>query len=322
MSPILQLRQNFFSSRNDPADPRLGDYFLKSKSSSLENKFIVMGYPDDQGIFINGGRTGSSLAPEHIRRQFYKMTPTKKHHPETLMDWGDFQWKQESLQEKQQQIQEVQIPIYQQSGKIIALGGGHDFAAADTISFLKHFENQNPIIVNFDAHADVRTTALKGPHSGTPFYQMLENPISEKCTFIEMGLQSVCNSKDHFDYLRKKRAHVFSREDFRNTPVLISRLSEILFPESPTGHEKTRPCFLSIDMDVFSQEIAPGCSQSWPHGILWNEFEPIFHWLCHATKVCGLGIYEANPLYDMDFRTSKLAAVILHEISTRTGRSS
>jgi formiminoglutamase len=65
-----------FFSKNDPQDIRLGDLAkAASFNSPINSDLSIWGYPDDEGIFLNGGRPGAHKAPEQIRKFFYKMTP-------------------------------------------------------------------------------------------------------------------------------------------------------------------------------------------------------------------------------------------------------
>ena len=55
----------------------MGDLFKISTVEELNivDAFCILGYPDDEGIKLNGGRTGAALAPTAIRQFLYKMTP-------------------------------------------------------------------------------------------------------------------------------------------------------------------------------------------------------------------------------------------------------
>src|SRR5260221_12442063 len=59
---------SLFYERNDPLDPRLGD-LVKTASSPQEIKLqkahAIIGYPDDEGIRLNGGRPGAEIGRAH-----------------------------------------------------------------------------------------------------------------------------------------------------------------------------------------------------------------------------------------------------------------
>jgi len=53
------------------------DLTLQSLASKVKNPDVkIFGYPDDEGIFLNGGKLGAAHGPASIRNALYKMTPT------------------------------------------------------------------------------------------------------------------------------------------------------------------------------------------------------------------------------------------------------
>ncbi|HVK62702.1 MAG TPA: hypothetical protein VM432_14180, partial [Bdellovibrionales bacterium] len=84
---------NLFFSRQDPDDPRLGDWVKAWKHSEplSEGAFVIAGYADDEGIRINGGRPGAAQAPKAVRKPLYKMTPSLFSSDRIeILDAGDF----------------------------------------------------------------------------------------------------------------------------------------------------------------------------------------------------------------------------------------
>jgi len=77
---------------------------------------------------------------------------------------------------------------------------------------------------------------------------------------------------------------------------------------------RPRPVFLSIDIDGFSNAVAPGASQSWATGFLPKDFFQVFNLLRLRLDVRLLGIYEVSPPLDLDAQTAKLAAQIMHRL--------
>ncbi len=68
----------------DPADPRLAQLAALS-----EKGVAIIGYPDDEGISLNGGRAGAALGPSEIRRWLYRMTPHARRTLKAFWDLGD-----------------------------------------------------------------------------------------------------------------------------------------------------------------------------------------------------------------------------------------
>ena len=61
---LIPVSKDLIFSRNDSTDKRLGEFVQFSTIENLKkDSFCLLGYPDDTGIRMNGGRPGSSEAP-------------------------------------------------------------------------------------------------------------------------------------------------------------------------------------------------------------------------------------------------------------------
>jgi formiminoglutamase len=303
---------SLFSSKNDPNDLRMGDLvkpFADPTFTSAQGAVLV-GYPDDEGIRINGGRPGAAQAPDSVRRSFFKMTPSFLASTicEPVWDLGNLKVEGLSLEERHSTAQKFAKASFEAHLLWLSVGGGHDYGFADTAAFVDfcNAQKQKPLVLNFDAHLDVRPTT-KGLSSGTPFYRLLE--LGTALDFVEIGIQGQCNSKAHYDWARKKGAQILSMEEINSTGLgFVQTCLDFLGPLI----ERRRAAFLSIDIDGFSSAFAPGCSQSWATGFQAGEFFLLLQILLQRLEVKGVGIYEVSPPLDHDDRTSKLAAQILH----------
>ncbi len=302
---VTPTSQDLFFSKKDAQDPRLGDLASSANLisiSSTDPSFFILGYPDDEGIRLNGGRPGASEAPKSIRNFFYRMTPdagVKKNF--SIKDLGDIQLNGD-LKTRHERGRKIISEIAAIDGRWISLGGGHDYGYCDAVAFAEKFQDRKPLIVNFDAHLDVRPSE-KSLNSGTPFYRLMKD-YSSSCHFVEVGLQPQCNSPAHMQWLTERGGKILWQDTIEKKGVLESLQS--LVPLSP------HPAFLSVDIDAFTSAIAPGCSQSWTSGLQWNQFTEAFDFLIEAFDVRGIGIYEVSPPLDQDNQTSKLAALIMH----------
>jgi formiminoglutamase len=292
----------FFKSR-DKNDLRIGDWTQSQSQKKLP--FSLIGYPDDEGIQINLGRTGAKEAPDKIRQYLYKMTPSCPILKDFLNDLGNLS-SNDSL-EKRHEIAAQEVESRLKKGeKVISLGGGHDYGFADGMAFLNIFGDQNPIVINVDAHLDVRTTEF-GLSSGTPFFR-LKQKHPDFC-FYELGIQDQCNSIIHKEWAKENGIKILSFEEIVSSgkkPIteILDFLSDDIL--------KKRPCFLSIDLDAFSSAYAPGCSQSWATGFEPSDILMLIEILCNRLDIKNLGLYEVSPRLDIDDRTSRLAALLAH----------
>ena len=292
--------------------PKKGSKIIDSWSTDIRDcSFIFFGYPDDEGIKNNGGRPGAREAPNRIRKCLYSMTPHLRspHKFPQFFDFGN-QSENGTLADRHQEAIGFVESHLDQGRTSISLGGGHDYAYPDGRAFLNFCSDNpvKPVIINFDAHFDVRPLESKNKiTSGTPFYRLLEDDNFE---FIEVGIQDQCNSKEHFKYVQDKGGHVLFLDDlFENGDFKWVSFKNFFDPLNCHSN----PCFLSIDIDVFSNAFAPGCSQSFASGLSPLHFFPMLEYIVEHFYVCSLGIYETSPPLDFDDRTSKLAAQIIYK---------
>ena len=309
MSWFHPVDKHLLFTKNDTQDPRLGECVQALHKvelqdlEALKSDFTILGYPDDEGINLNGGRPGAQVAPREIRTYLYKMTPHLKCKSlPQITDLGDMVDREIPLADRHERARKTVARLNQQNQKWISLGGGHDYGYCDANGFLD-IHKGNAVVINFDAHMDVRPTD-KGFNSGTPFFRMLTE-FKDHVSFAEVGLQNQCNSQAHFAWAQNQGASLFTMDDV-NELGLLGVLQKFL-----KGQEKKK-IFLSLDIDAFTSNEAPGCSQSWTTGLKTEDFIPALRWLIDNFDVRGLGVYEVSPPLDQDNRTSKLAALIIH----------
>jgi formiminoglutamase len=72
---------------------------------------------------------------------------------------------------------------------------------------------------------------------------------------------------------------------------------------------------LTIDMDVFATPFAPGVSAPSPGGIFPSSMlKRLLRHIILSGKVASVDFAETNPSYDIDNRTSRLAASLIFDI--------
>ncbi|MCE3010805.1 MAG: formimidoylglutamase [Proteobacteria bacterium] len=292
----------------DPLDPRLGNFteVIPPFQKTLPKDLVLWGYPDDEGISLSGGRPGASQAPDRIREFFYKMTPTAHLRAPHIGDLGNLS--EDRLRERHQSGSQLAEYATKEHLFWTSLGGGHDYGYADGAGFLRatlaENLNEKPLVLNFDAHLDVRPD-IQGASSGTPFFRLI-NEFNSDFEFWELGIQPQCNAAAHFDWVTTRGGTILSLEAIENAGGLRETFQKHLMPNLK------RPLWISLDIDSFSRAYAPGCSQSFATGFEPPKFLQGLDYLFSNFDVRGLSIYEVSPPLDLDNATSKLAALVIH----------
>jgi formiminoglutamase len=292
-------RALFFKSPR-PNDSRIGELVRplgESNIGTTKPAFVLLGYPDDDGIRINYGRPGSREAPDAIRAAFYKLTPGRMDFPK-VYDLGNLVL-DGPLVERHEKAREAIKLLHESGHRTISLGGGHDYGYCDIAGFLDTVKKKRALVINFDSHLDVRPDN-DGPNSGSAFYRVLEK--YDNFDLVEIGIQPFCNSRNHRAYAVKKKVEIY------NLSESYGRLLKIVSSLIKTR----RPTFISIDIDAFSAAYAPGASASYASGLEANEFMSMLRLLAAKADVRGMGIYEVSPPLDIQNRTSQFAAVLAH----------
>jgi formiminoglutamase len=322
-------------------DPRLGDRvsFLfqetsesKLPASLLLNRWgsvgagdhsgsvlaVLWGLPSDLGVQMNGGRAGASEGPANIRRFLYRLTWDPRRlaeawRPPEIYDLGDlFFHGDESLGQRDdmslkwtQLIRDKLIERSKGSWVLpIVLGGGHEWAYSSMLPFLEGLDPTETLIVNIDAHLDARPLTDKGPHSGTPFYRLLQQRPELARSFWEWGIQPTSCALSHWQWVVSRGGQVVFRDGCEAG----------LSPLQRSKGDRRKKIFLSIDIDAFDISLAPGCSAPAHGGLAWSDFLKLKNALQSLGDLHWLGIFEvAPPLDDLSQRTSRLAARLIHE---------
>lgn len=266
--------------------------------------FCILGFKSDKGIELNKGRKGAFFAPDTIRNYIASLPwhfgNKKLYDGGNVVCYEDLKSCQDILAEK--------IMVILKAGIFpIVLGGGHEVAFGSIIGdFLG--SHSMPSVINFDSHFDLRE-AFSGPTSGNSFSQAsnMANKLGQAFQYMCIGIQKSSNTKYLFDMAEDIGAQWINLDDLTlNFDKSINTVMNFL--------NKSEKIHLTLCMDVFSSDIAPGVSAPQPFGISLPEFIRLFEIILKSGKVNSFDIAEVSPPLDIDDRTSRLAAHILFRL--------
>ncbi|MGH8016098.1 MAG: formimidoylglutamase, partial [Candidatus Zixiibacteriota bacterium] len=242
-----------------------------------------------------------ALAPDKIRKCFYKLSAPADLKRGDLFDAGNIVIGA-TLEETHENQFQVVAKLLGDGKKVIVLGGGNDISYPDCKAMAKMYKNY--VALNIDSHFDVRQT--KERNSGTPYRLLLEEQLLDPKSFFELASQPFANSTVYGDYLKKKRVTVLSLKKFRKRGIEKS-LKAILSKKNAPG------IFWGIDMDSVRSADAPGVSASYPTGLTAEEILSLAVIAGGDKRTKIMEISEVNPMFDLDNRTCKLAALIIYK---------
>ena len=292
---------DLFFKKNDANDVRLGEIVSSKIEDYAAAEIIILGCPQDEGVRRNGGRTGSALAPDAIRTQFYKLTNFRIER--AIFDAGDT-----IIKKTLEETHDVQTAIVKEilkAGKtIIVLGGGNDISYPDGRAMAEVFGFENWLAFNIDAHFDVRADLPR--NSGTPYRQLLEEQLVKPQNFYEIGFQEQVNSPIYFQYLKDLKVNLSSLSEYKLSQGRILKTAE--------NHSKY--IFCGFDIDSVRASDAPGVSAPLPVGLSGEEFIELAKFAGENQQTKIIEFTEANPNFDIDNRTAKLVACAMHRFCT------
>lgn len=271
-------------------------------------KFGLLGFKSDEGIRRNKGRLGAYNAPDIIRSQ---MASLPIHNEFNISDFGNIECNDGELETAQTELGTKIDELLTKNITPIILGGGHETAFGSFQGIFNHIQRHHPNetigIINFDAHFDLR----KADHntSGTPFLNAAELAQAHQQPFHYMclGIAEHGNTKALFETADRLNVtylldHALTSDQLSNAMNAIQQFM------SNIDH-----IYITIDLDVFPSYLAPGVSAPAVRGLNLEVFEALFTTILNSDKVRLLDIVECNPQFDIDNRTSKLAAFIVYQ---------
>lgn len=141
-------------------------------------------------------------------------------------------------------------------------------------------------------------------NSGTPYRQLLEGQHFHPSRFHEFAYNPSANSPVYVEYLQKLGVQMHSIENVHKNSV--EKALETIILATPS-----QAIFWGVDMDVVCSADAPGVSAPNALGISAHELITIAKIAGSNPRTRLFEVTEVNPLYDIDDRTSRLAAVAI-----------
>lgn len=290
-----------FYSRNDPLDKKMGEFVQHDPGDYKNANIVVVGCPQDEGVRRNKGRIGAAKAPDEIRKALYRMSVPEKVLSQSIFDVGNVHILK-TLEQTHDLLTFVIYQILADGKRIIILGGGNDISYPDCVALSK--TKENILAFNIDSHFDVRADAPR--NSGTPYRQLLEGGYLRPENFYQIAFKPIANSPAYRRYLKDKGVNMISLNALRERGV--TETLRLILDENTA-----EAIFWGFDIDAVRASDAPGVSASYPTGLTANEIYQIAEIAGSDERSQILEITEVNPDFDIDNRTSKLAAmVILH----------
>ncbi|MEL9940145.1 MAG: agmatinase [Ignisphaera sp.] len=280
--------------------------FLGFNKQLEETPFIVVGAPLDMSTSYRGGCSRAPKALREASKSLELCTAFSNIDLEQVgfHDLGDIVLAPGDILQSLARIENVIYEILGYNKIVFILGGEHTITLPAFKAFSKRF--QNPCLIVFDAHADLRHEYLGSRYN----HATVIKRISEETQYKKIVVVG---------------ARAISREEIEQVKSMYGRISVIRVVGSAQNDFVERlerevkvcensPKYLSIDIDFIDPSYAPGVQTPEPLGStptdLLNAISRIVD-----EKLLAIDIVEITPKYDPSEITAFLGAKIVVEIA-------
>ncbi|MBF6413246.1 formimidoylglutamase [Nocardia cyriacigeorgica] len=265
---------------------------------------VFVGFASDEGVRRNKGRVGAAAGPDALRRA---LSPMALASPHRAYDAGTVTVPDARLEEGQRALGAEVCTLLDAGHFPIVLGGGHEIAYGTYLGVAGSARGRAAGrigILNLDAHFDLRADPV--PSSGTPFRQILEADAGVR--YAVLGISQPSNTAALFDTAAKYDVRYLLDDD-------CDQESALGFVEDFLAEIDL--LYLTIDLDVLPASVAPGVSAPAAFGIPLATIQAVCDRVTASGKLAVVDVAELNPGLDIDNRTARTAARLIHRIVTK-----
>ena len=303
------------------------------QAASAAQPTVLLGFACDEGVRRNHGRVGAAEGPQALRAALANLA---WHGEGLLLDTGDMVCADGDLAGAQARLAAALKTLLDEGGRPVVLGGGHEIAFGSWSGLAAHLEGKMdghgaaPVhgiaggaadralaasrpprigIINLDAHFDLRDPA-QGPSSGTPFAQIADVCRQRGWPFLYacLGISRAANTQALFARARALEVQVWEDHALHEAglPAVLAGLQDFM-----AGCDVL---YLTIDADAMPAAEAPGVSAPAAHGVPLRVLERIVRGIVASGKLRLVDVAEVNPRFDIDSRTARAVARLLHAV--------
>lgn len=283
---------------------------IRPLSDEATGGAALLGFASDEGVRRNFGRVGAAGGPAAIREVLSRLAV---HGPVSLHEAGDVVCQGEDLEGAQESLAGRIAGLLDRGIRPVVLGGGHEVAYGSFLGLTKHLRDRMALtkilVVNLDAHFDLRLTPR--PNSGTPFRQIAELCASHGAEFryICFGISELANTAALFERAKALGVEYWLDEEIRSDQIdgLRSLLERRI--------AQADVVYLTVDLDVLPEAVAPGVSAPAARGIPLDVLEGLVDTVLASGKLAVADIAEYNPILDRNGQTARVAARLAYRLA-------
>ena len=309
-----------WTGRVDQEDGELGLRWHQLINTTHQQDTIdLIGFASDVGVANNKGRVGAKNGPNAVRSQLANLPFLLT---ANIHDKGDIAPVQEQIDDAQFKLAKQVHASIERGHFPIVIGGGHEVARGSFLGLHQWSQSSNPSarigIINLDAHLDLRAPA-PNTSSGTPFFQINEllrannQPFQYAC----VGVSDTANTPALFERAAQLGVKCIYDTEFSDLTI------ENIISDLNRWAQECDYLYLTVDLDVLPAATMPGVSAVNGFGVELRWIEKIVSFFAADPRIRIFDLAELNPSYDIDHRSAKVAARLIHRFTqVKFGRRS
>ena len=276
-----------------------GAIFMGAKRTPEECKVGIFGVPyDGTTSFRPGTRFGPSAIRE-VSNNLETFCPQLNLDLERIQfaDFGALEISYGAPEPVVKAVNQATKELLALGIKPLILGGEHSISSGAVHAISEN--KPDLILVQLDAHADLRNEWLGSKHSHACAMRRCLEVLPSKQIF-QLAIRS--GTYQEFQELRKQNWLV---SHHRGRPA--TELAKALAPHLG------KPIYITVDVDWFDPSVMPGTGTPEPGGFLWDDFAAVIDVL-KMHQLVAADIVELSPLLDPSGISSILAAKITRSL--------
>ncbi|MGI6751902.1 MAG: agmatinase [Anaerovoracaceae bacterium] len=269
--------------------------FLGCNADYQKGDVVIFGVPFDGTVSF---RPGARFGPSFIRNESFGLETFSPYSNRDLSDYkifdgGDLELPFGNAKRVLDMVEEYTEKVLNDGKKFLMMGGEHLITLGAVKAVLKHYPQVH--IIQFDAHADLRTEYLGEELSHSTVMRRIWDLVGDG-RIHQFGIRS--GERQEFEFAKKHTdLHKFDLEDFADT---VNQL-------------KGRPVYFTLDLDVLDSSVFCGTGTPEAGGLTFKELLDGVLQL-NRLKIIGCDINELAPHYDQSGSSTAAACKIIREI--------
>jgi formiminoglutamase len=276
--------------------------------SASQGGVALIGFAVDEGVRRNGGRPGAAEGPRALRGALASLPVLGE---PALWDAGDVHGDASSLEDAQLALAGRVATAIAQGCRPLVMGGGHEVAWGTFQGIARaHPGHQRLLIVNLDAHFDLRVAAQG--NSGTPFRQIADwcQAQGRPFDYHVLGISRFANTRALFDRAIALGVRHRLDEQLQSTEQLAQAQAALA-----DDLARCDGVYLTVCLDVLPGPLAPGVSAPAALGLPLAHVDALVDQAMASGRVLATDLAELSPPLDEGGHTARVAARLAARIA-------